>query len=264
MKNVLITGAAGGVGKEVTKLLSQSGYFVYALDIKRIDDAPNVKSFLCDLTKENEILKVYEELKNDVKLDAIIHFSGIYFMDSLVEVEEERLKKIFDINFFSVYLVNKIFVDILKRDANIIITSSELAPLSPLPFNGIYSLTKCTIEHYALSLRQELNLLGIKVTLLRPGAIQTSLIDDSIRSVDEFLSKTKHYETNALKFREIVINNESKTVEAPKLAKLVLKILGKKKPKLLYKINLNKKLILLSMLPKRMQLAIIKKLLQAK
>lgn len=262
MKNIIITGASGGIGREVTKLFASNNYFVYALDIKELEYIENVKFFKCDLTNPKEINKVYEEIKNECEIDAIIHLSGTYYMDSFIEISEDKLKKVFDINFFSVYLVNKHFFPLIKKNGKIIIVSSEVAPLDPLPFNGIYSLTKNTLENYAISLRQELNLLDIKVVVVRPGAIDTGLIDDSIRNVERIEKETILYKENASKFMKIVKNNESKTIKPIKLAKLILKIENKDKPKLLYKINLNFKLLLLSMLPKKVQLAIIKKLIK--
>ena len=262
MKKVLITGAAGGIGLATVKYLSNNGYYVYAFDIKEIEPMQNVESFKCDLTNSKEIKEIHDKLYKETKIDAVIHFSGMYLMDSLIEIKEEDLKKIFDVNFFSVYLINKYFIDMLNPNSKIIITSSEVAPLDPLPFNGIYSLTKSTIEHYAVSLRQELNLINIKVIILRPGAIQTSLLNDSIKSVERLEKETKLYHSNASKFKSIVEKNESKTIEPIKISKIVFKILKKKNPKLLYKTNINKKLVLLSILPKRLQLKIIKNLLK--
>ncbi len=260
MKKIIITGANGGIGLATLKYLSNNGYFVYALDINKIEKMDNVESFECDLTKEEEIRKVYKSIENE-KIDAIVHLSGCYYMDSFIEIEEDKLKEIFDINFFSVYLVNKIFINLLNKNGKIIITSSEVAPLDPLPFNGIYSITKATLENYAVSLRQELNLLDIKVIILRPGAVNTGLIADSIKNVERIEKETVLYKDNAPLFKNIVEKNESKTIDAIKIAKLINKILIKKRNKLLYKINLNPKLILLSILPKRLQLFIIKKLI---
>ena len=265
MKTVLITGARGGMGLATTKYLASNGYSVYALDIKEKEPIDNVKSFVCDLTKEDEIRDVYNKISLDnIKIDCIIHLSGIYYMDSLIEIEENKLKKIFDVNFFGVYLVNKVFIDLMNENSKIIITSSELAPLDPLPFNGIYSLTKNTLENYALSLRQELNLLGIKVVIVRPGAINTGMIDESIKNVERIEKETVLYKSNAPLFKGIVKNNESKTVEPIRIAKLMKKIVDKNKPKLIYSINLNYKLKLLSFLPDRWQLSIIKKMITPK
>ena len=162
MKKVIVTGAAGGIGFETIKYLSSNGYYVYALDQKEMNQIENVKSFACDLTNYEMIKSTHDLIKEEGPIDAIIHLVGTYYMDSLIEIEESKLKKIFDVNFFSVYLINKVFLDTLNENAKIIITSSELAPLDPLPFNGIYSLTKNTLENYALSLRHELNLLVAK------------------------------------------------------------------------------------------------------
>lgn len=264
MKKIIVTGAAGGIGLSVTKLLSSSGYLVFALDIKEIPKMDNVISFVCDLTRQDYLEFVHDKIKEYGNIDAIIHLGGTYYMDSLIEIEEEKLKKIFDINFFSVYLVNKIMLDLLNKKGRIVITSSEVAPLDPLPFNGIYSLTKNTLENYALSLRQELNLLDIDVVIMRPGAVNTGLIDESIENVKRISRETTLYKDNAPLFEEIVRRNESKTIEPIKIAKLYKKIIEVKKPKLLYTINLNCKLILLSMLPKRIQLKIIKKMITPK
>ncbi|MCR4561794.1 MAG: SDR family NAD(P)-dependent oxidoreductase [Bacilli bacterium] len=264
MKKIIVTGAAGGIGEAVVTELISSGYFVYALDIKDVPMKENLRSFKCDLTKKEEILKVHEVIKSEGKIDSLIHLSGAYRMDSLIEISEESFRKIFDINFFSVYLVNQTFLDLLDENGKIIITSSEVAPLDPLPFNGIYSLTKNTLENYACSLRQELNLKGYQVIIIRPGAVNTGLIDDSLRNVERIEKETLLYKENAPLFKDIVKKNESKTIEPRKIAKLYLKVLKKRKPRLIYSINLNPKLKLLSALPKRMQLYLIKKMITPK
>ncbi|MBO4668032.1 MAG: SDR family NAD(P)-dependent oxidoreductase [Bacilli bacterium] len=264
MKNILITGASGGMGLATTKYLAHLGYQVYALDIKQVEPIDNVTSFVVDLTKQLEIQKVLLALESSVKFDAIIHFVGTYYMDSLIEIDESHFKKIFDINFVSIYLVNKLFINRLNPQAKVIILSSELAPLDPLPFNGLYSLTKSLLEQYAISLRQELNLLGYQVVVVRPGAIATSMINESIANVQRMEQETVLYHEYVINFRKIVEANESKTIPPIKIAKLMAKIIKKSKPKLLYAINRNPKLMLLSMLPQRMQLKIIKKLLSKK
>ena len=128
----------------------------------------------------NQLEQVFAQISSQISgFYAIIHLAGIYIMDSLVEMTEQRFTRIFDINVFGIYRINKIFLPLLSKGSRILITSSEVAPLDPLPFNGIYSITKSTIEKYAYSLRMELNLLGIKVSVLRPGEVKTKLINKS-------------------------------------------------------------------------------------
>ena len=142
--------------------------------------------------------------------------------------------------------------------------SSELAPLDPLPFTGIYAITKSTVEKYAYSLRMELQLLDKQVIVIRPGAVNTSLLDVSTTKLDKFTNETELYKYNAKKFKEIVDEVEARKVSTDKIASLTYKILNKKKPKYVYKINRNKLLLLLNILPQRMQNYIIKRILLSK
>ena len=262
MKTILITGVLGGMGSATAELLIKNGYNVIGLDVKDGGDLPFVY-FKTDLTKEREIQRTYEEIKkNTPQIDAIIHFAGIYKMDSLVEMNEKEFTSIFDINVFSIYRINKIFLPLLKRGSRIIITSSELAPLDPLPFTGIYAITKSTIEKYAYSLRMELQLLDIDVTVIRPGAVKTGLLNVSIKAMNDLHQKTELYKYNTKKFIKVVNSVESKNVSPTIIAKKALKLIKKKKVKFVYNVNRNGLLKILNFLPRRFQFYVIKKILK--
>ena len=130
----------------------------------------------------------------------------------LVEMDGERLKRIFEVNFFAVCRVNRIFLPVLERGGRIVITSSELAPLDPLPFTGLYGVTKSAVEKYAFSLRMELKLLGYRVSILRPGAVKTGMIGVSTDRLTEFCEGTSLYSCNAKRFRKIVDSVETKNI----------------------------------------------------
>ncbi len=261
MKNVLITGACGGMGRATCSLLLKNGYNVIGVDVQNSIDLP-VTYYQVDLTDTNQIKSVYDSVcKNYEKIDAIIHFAGVYKMDSLIEIDEERIVEIFNINLFGVYRINKIFMPLLRKGSKIIMTSSELAPLDPLPFTGLYAITKASLEKYAYSLKMELQLLGIDVSVIRPGAVKTNILNVSIKELDALCDKTKLYKTNTQRFKKIVDSVESKSIEPIKIAKKAYKILNAKKPKFVYNVNRNFLLKVLNFLPKRFQLYIIKRIL---
>ena len=88
MKNVLITGALGGMGKATCKLLLEKGYNVIGVDVKESSDIP-ITYYKVDLTDVNQIKSVYNSVCNNVqKLHAIIHLAGVNKMDALIEIEE--------------------------------------------------------------------------------------------------------------------------------------------------------------------------------
>lgn len=265
MKTVLITGACGGMGKETCKKFVSSGYKVFALDKRIVERIEGVDYIECDLTNIEAIQKAHKFISSQVeKIDLIIHLAGTYMLDSLIEISEERIRKIFDINFFAVYKVNKTFIPLLKDGSRIIITTSELAPLDPLPFTGIYAVSKAALDKYAYSLRMELQLNKIDVTTLRAGAVETPLLGDSTSELDKFVNNTKLYSCNAKKFKQIVDSVEAKAIKPEKVGNKLFKIAEKKKTKFAYKINNNFLLKLLNFLPRKLQLFIIAKILQNK
>ncbi len=265
MKYVLVTGAYGGMGKAVTAALQKAGYYVFALD-KKVDSAEeNVMPIEADLTDGASLQAAFDKVsKKTDNLYAVLHFAGIYTLDSLVEMDEDAFVRAFNINVFGAYRVNKLFLPLLNNGSKIIITTSELAPLDPLPFTGIYAITKSTLDKYAYSLRMEVQLLGISVSVLRPGAVNTGMLGVSTDALDAFCKKTKLYSCNATRFKRIVDKVEARNVPAEKIAKKTVKILNKKKPKQVYKINRNPLLLLLNVLPKSWQTKIIKLILKNK
>lgn len=258
MKNVLVTGASGGMGVAICQSLVAKGYKVYGIDYRKGDDINGVEFFECDVTDRASIEAVYESIKEKTdNLAGIVHTAGIYDMDSLIEMDEKRFTRIFDINVFGVFRINQIFAPMLTKGSRIIITSSELAPLDPLPFNGIYGITKATLEKYAFSLRMETNLLGIPVSIIRPGAVKTGLLGASTQAIDRFVSNTKLYKSTSTRFKKIVDSVESRNITPDKIADKVLEALEEKHPKYVYKINRNPLLLLLNSLPDKMQVDII-------
>lgn len=254
MKKVLVTGATGGMGAAICKLLIKKGYKVYGIDYRECQKIDGLEFYACDVTDTDAIEDVFEKIKDDTKsLDAIVHTAGVYDLDSLVEMDEKRFKRIFDINVFGVYRINKAFMPLLSKGSRIIITSSELAPLDPLPFTGIYGITKTTLEKYAFSLRMETNLLEIPVSIIRPGAVNTGLLNVSTDALDKFVENTKLYKCNATRFKGIVDSVESKHVPAEVIGEIVLKALTDKTPKYIYNVNRNPLLRLLNALPQKMQ-----------
>ena len=270
MKHVLISGANGGMGLAVVKQLLDDGYFVFALD-KNFDTniqelTKKTQNLVCvktDLTDSQSVQDAYTKVSSITnELYAILHFAGKYILDSLIEIPEQKFVNAFDVNVFGAYRLNKIFLPLLNRGSKILLTTSELAPLDPLPFTGIYALTKCLLDKYAYSLRMEVQLKGIFVSVLRPGAVKTDMLNASTTQLDEFCKNTKEYSVNATKFKQVVDKVEARNILPQKIAKKTAKILSAKNPKYVYTINRNPLLLLLNALPDKLQTRIIKGILK--
>lgn len=263
MKYVLVTGAYGGMGKKAVEALKKQGFFVIALDKTVGNEEEGVLPVKVDITDEDSIIRAFEEVKKVTdELYAIVHFAGIYLLDSLAEIERENFIRAFEVNLFGAFSVNKIFLPLLKSGGKIVITTSELAPLDPLPFTGIYAVTKGALDKYAYSLRMELQLLGISVSVIRAGAVDTGMLGASTRALDRFCENTELYSCNAKRFKNIVNRVEARCVPPEKIAERTCKILSARKPKFVYNVNRNPLLLLLNILPKRLQLWAIRQVLK--
>lgn len=263
MRYALITGAYGGMGRAVTCALRRMGYFVFALDRNVGEREENLLPIAVDLTEEESVATAYSAVCSVTdRLDAILHFAGIYMLDSLVEIESAAFDKILRADLYSAFFVNKTFLPLMKSGTKVLMTTSELAPLDPLPFTGLYAVTKAALDKYAYALCMELQLLGISVSVLRAGAVKTGMLGASVAALDAFCEKTVHYRTGARRFHDVVDRVEAKSVPPEAVAKKVAKILAKKHPAFAYSINRNPALRLLSLLPKRWQCRIVRKILE--
>jgi short-subunit dehydrogenase len=108
----------------------------------------------------------------------------------------------------------------------------------------------------------ELQLLGIKVSVLRAGAVDTGMLGVSTTALDRFCENTKLYSCNAARFKGIVNRVEARCIPPQKLAKKAWKIIRKRTPKFAYAINRNPLLLLLNLLPKRLQFFAIRTILR--
>ncbi len=263
MGSYLVTGACGGMGRAICKALEGAGHRVWGMD-RDVSGGPE-RCFQADITDPGALEAVAGLLRQEAgTLDGVIHAAGIYDLDSLVEITEERMKRIFDVNLLGMMRVNRIFLPLLAEGGRIVIISSELAPLRPLPFTGIYAVTKGAVEKYAYALRMELQLLNHPVTVIRPGAVKTGMLPASTACLDRFCENTRLYRCNAERFRDVVRKVETRNVPPEKVAKAAGKAVSARRPPLVIPVNRSPLLILFNLLPSRLQLALIRMVISGK
>ncbi|MBQ2954457.1 MAG: SDR family NAD(P)-dependent oxidoreductase [Clostridia bacterium] len=263
MKTILVTGASGGMGSAICRLLAERGFRVYALDVKPLNMA-GVASFVCDLRTEDGAAAALSWFQaQEARLDAIVHAAGVYDLDSLVEMDDERFRRIFEVNVFAACHVNRLFTPMMASGGRIVFITSELAPLNPpMPFTGVYAVTKKTLEAVAGSLRTEMALRDIAVSIVRPGAVKTPLLGDSTRALTRFCERTRYYGVNAGRFRRVVDSVEARSVPPERVAEKVHRALTAKHPKRVYNLNRNPLLLLLNALPAGLQEWVLVKILK--
>lgn len=251
------------MGQKTVEMLAADGFVVFALDRVECAARENVIPIKADLTDAASIEAAFNAVSEVTReLYGIINLAGIYTLDSLAEIPPDNFERAFRINLGGAFLINRTFLPLLGQGSRIVTVTSELAVRDPLPFTGLYAVTKTALDKYCYSLRMELQLLGIHVSVLRAGAVDTGMIGDSARQLDEFCEKTGLYSCNSARFRAIVDRVEARRIAPEKAARKLTRIVTAKRPKFSYSVNRNPLLILFDKLPKRLRFFIIKKILK--
>lgn len=260
--NILITGTASGIGQAAADNFIKQGHTVFGIDVAKSKEQKHFLSFVADITDETALQNAKMYLReNNITLAAILNIAGIHRMASLVESDYAKMKQVVDVNLEGTMLVNRVFHDCLAKDGRIIIVTSEVAGFDPMPFNGLYNITKTALDAYAQALRQELNLIGQKVVTIRPGAVETPLSGASVKATQDLADATALYQKQAKNFAGLAAKFMGTPIKPEVLASLICKATTSKHPKLIYKKHRNIGLVLLNILPKRLQCAVIKFLL---
>ncbi len=258
MQYVLITGAFGGLGQAATKLLAQNNYTVFACD--KVTDETTFKNLSViplqlDVTEDNSFSFAVQKVREYTHtLAAIINGAGVINMQSMIEGDEKIFKKVFDVNFWGAYKVNRAFFGFLKPNySKIINITSEVARYSAHPFDGYYGISKTALDSYNDCLRRELQLLSIPVVKIQAGSFKTNLLKDTNQSFDRLLNESGLYGKKLLKMAKLLYDETNKANNPIKFARLILKIVLVKHPKICYRIANSFKLRLLNILPDTLQ-----------
>ena len=254
-KVIIVTGANGGIGQEILKSLLAANYQVIAVDLfdNKIKDL-DVQFIKCDLTDIHDIESAFENVKkNHSSIYAIVNSIGIFKMQSIIEGSIDDFRKIFDINFFAVYMFNKVFFPLLNKGSRIINMSSEVAKFSSQPFEGYYTLSKQILDNYTDVLRREAMYLGIKVIKIQSGNMATPLVKGTNAEFDKMLENSEHFKDQLTKLKYMMDRVIVRSNNPQLIGKKIVKILKKKHPKIRYKIKNSFYLTIVGVLPETWQ-----------
>lgn len=187
MNNVIITGAANGVGKAVAELLSNENLILLDIDennLKDLAEKLNSDYYVCDVSDDKQVLNVVNEISSKYeKIDCLINCAGMWISGDMSKVEEpmykemnelNRIKKVIDTNVFGVIAMIKSVFPIMKKQGygQIININSQSGVMCEPPF-PIYNASKTGSNAFRKAVQNDLAQNNIKITDVCPGLIQT-------------------------------------------------------------------------------------------
>jgi NAD(P)-dependent dehydrogenase (short-subunit alcohol dehydrogenase family) len=181
-KAVLVTGASTGIGRKITERLAADGYFVYAgarkdSDLAELDAIENVDAVRLDVTNPAEIAAAVETItKAGRGLYGLVNNAGVGIIGPLVETKDEDFQWVMEVNVFGPYRVTKAFSPLIVASKGRITTISSISGILSRPNLGVYSMSKHAIEAFGDALAEEMDPLGVKVSLIEPGNYNSEII----------------------------------------------------------------------------------------
>ncbi len=186
MKNVLITGASTGIGREIALHLDRLGWRVFAgvrkaFDAERLqkDASPELHTLILDVTDPSSIQAAIErvgEVVADSGLDALVNNAGITVNGAMEFIPLDELREQFEVNFFGVVATTQAALPLIRKaDRGRIVQMGSIGGRQAAPLLGPYAATKYAIEAIGEAQRRELQVWGIEVIVIEPGAIATPI-----------------------------------------------------------------------------------------
>lgn len=184
-----ITGASNGLGFEIAKHVLGLGYRVVLTARNPAQLAGLANQFKehalalkVDVTDRSTIRSaVAETLSTFGQIDVLVNNAGYGYLAAIEEGDEEGVRSQFDTNLFGLIDVTKEALPAMRaRRSGHIVNVSSLGGLMAFAATGYYHATKFAVEAVSESLAQEVAPLGIKVTIVEPGAFRTNWAGSSM------------------------------------------------------------------------------------
>ena len=183
---MLITGASQGIGRALAEaaarrgvrllVVARSEHLLTELVRKVRAEGGTIHPVLGDITSPEDRQKMVEAAQRHFGgLDVLINNAGIGATGHLTEASPDRLRKIFEVNFFGTSETTRALLPLLREgNTPAILNISSIAGRCGIPARGDYSASKFAVQGFSEALRAELAKDGIDVLLVNPGLTQTN------------------------------------------------------------------------------------------
>jgi NADP-dependent 3-hydroxy acid dehydrogenase YdfG len=186
---VAITGASSGIGEATALACAEAGAAV-SLAARRTDriealaeringDGGRALAITADVGEEDQARDFVERTHRELgRLDSLINNAGVMLLGPISDAPLEEWRRMIHVNVFGVLYCTHAALPIMREQGSgDIVNVSSVAGRIARSGSGVYNLTKFGVGAFSESLRQEVADIGLRVTLVEPGAVATELTD---------------------------------------------------------------------------------------
>ena len=185
-KNIIVTGASGGIGNSIIKNLNDNGANILASGtrIEKLDELKKnfekIKILKFDISQSDNIEEFIENATKELggNLDCIVNNAGITQDNLAIRMSLEEWKKVIDINLTSTFLMSKFAIKkMLKNKSGKIVNITSVVGHTGNLGQANYTASKAGIIAMSKSLSIEYAKKNINVNCISPGFIKTAMTD---------------------------------------------------------------------------------------
>ena len=174
---VVITGAAGGIGRAIARRFARAGARIVALDVdaeglvetERALTGHSVVSLRCDITRTEDCEHaVREAIARFGQIDVLVNNAGIVHRSAFRDTALDVFRRVMEVNFFGSLQMTKAALEALIARQGLVIVVSSVAGVAPLYGRSGYSASKHALHGLFESLRAELAGSGLEVLMVCP------------------------------------------------------------------------------------------------
>lgn len=183
----LITGASGGIGAEMAKILSSDNYHLILVDqseiglkelatsISRSNAQIRIITMTIDLCVEHAAIEVYRKVKAEaIDLEILINNAGFGALGFFNELDWNRENRMIRLHVETLTYLTKVFLrDMLIAGRGKILNVASVAAFRPSPLMAVYNATKAYILSFSEAISNEVKGSGVSITVLCPGLTRT-------------------------------------------------------------------------------------------
>ena len=194
-KNIIVTGASGGIGNSIVEKLNQNGANILATGtrIEKLEELKkkfnNIKILKFDISQHDKIEEFIENATKELggSLDCIVNNAGITKDNLTIRMSLEEWSKVININLTSTFLMCKYSIKkMLKNKSGKIINITSVVGHTGNVGQANYTASKAGIVAMSKSLAIEYAKKNINVNCISPGFISTAMTDQ----IDEKFKET--------------------------------------------------------------------------
>jgi 3-oxoacyl-[acyl-carrier protein] reductase len=186
--NIVVTGAASGIGHRLVRLLGERGHQVIAADIDEValsraagDGSwpSTVTTATHDVRSADDWTRLIETVEaRPGGLGALVNVAGVLRVEDVQALKPESVSLQIDVNTKGVILGTQAAARaMVARKAGRIVNIASMAALAPVPGIAVYSASKFAVRGFSLAAAQELEPLGVHVSVVCPDAVDTPMVD---------------------------------------------------------------------------------------